>query len=155
MCLGLTVQVHAPAPFSLFTKSPEPMKIPYLKTFLTAGIFSFLFVCVTTAAELQIEDIKIGTGIVAVDNDRLAVDYEGHLEDGTQFDSSYKRGEPFEFDLGQGQVIPGWDKGLWGMKVGGKRHLVIPPEMGYGSDALGLIPPNSTLIFDVELVDIR
>jgi len=131
------------------------MKIPFLKTFFTAGIFSFLSVGAITAAELQIEDIKIGTGIVAADNDRLAVDYEGHLEDGTQFDSSYKRGEPFEFDLGQGQVIRGWDKGLRGMKVGGKRHLVIPPEMGYGSDDLSLIPPNSTLIFDVELVDIR
>ena len=131
------------------------MKIPFLKTFFTAGIFSFLSVGAITAAELQIEDIKIGTGIVAADNDRLAVDYEGHLEDGTQFDSSYKRGEPFEFDLGQGQVIRGWDKGLRGMKVGGKRHLVIPPEMGYGSDDLSLIPPNSTLNFDVELVDIR
>ena len=131
------------------------MKISYLKTFLTAGIFSFLSVGATMAVELQIEDIKIGTGIVAADNDRIAVDYEGHLEDGTQFDSSYKRGEPFEFDLGQGQVIRGWDKGLRGMKVGGKRHLVIPPEMGYGSNDLSLIPPNSTLIFDVELVDIR
>ena len=131
------------------------MKIPFLKTFFTAGIFSFLSVGAITAAELQIEDIKIGTGIVAADNDRLAVDYEGHLEDGTQFDSSYKRGEPFEFDLGQGQVIRGWDKGLRGMKVGGKRHLVIPPEMGYGSDDHSLIPPNSTLIFEVELVDVR
>jgi len=131
------------------------MKIPFLKTFFTAGILSFLSVGATMAAELQIEDIKIGTGIVAVNNDRLAVDYEGHLENGTQFDSSYKRGEPFVFDLGQGQVILGWDKGLWGMKVGGKRRLVIPPEMGYGSDDHGLIPPNSTLIFDVELVDIR
>jgi len=131
------------------------MKIPFLKTFLTAGILNFLSVSATTAAELQIEDIKIGTGIAAADNDRLAVDYKGHLEDGTQFDSSYKRGEPFEFDLGQGQVIRGWDKGLRGMKVGGKRHLVIPPEMGYGSDDLSLIPPNSTLIFEVELVDIR
>ena len=137
-----------------FTKSPNPMK-KKIKAFLIAGIFSFLSVGAIMAAELQIEDIKIGTGIVAVDNDRLAVDYEGHLEDGTQFDSSYKQGKPFEFDLGQGQVIPGWDKGLWGMKVGGKRRLVIPPEMGYGSDNLDLIPPNSTLIFNVELVDIR
>ncbi|MBL6935743.1 MAG: FKBP-type peptidyl-prolyl cis-trans isomerase [Alphaproteobacteria bacterium] len=131
------------------------MKTPFLKTLLGAGIFSLLVTGATTAAELQIEDIRIGTGIAAADNDLLAVDYKGHLEDGTQFDSSYKRGEPWEFTLGQGQVIRGWDKGLRGMKVGGKRRLVIPPEMGYGGEDKGLIPPNSTLIFEIELVEIR
>lgn len=131
------------------------MKTPFLKTLLGAGIFSLLVPGAITAAELQIEDIRIGTGIAAADNDLLAVDYKGHLEDGTQFDSSYKRGEPWEFTLGQGQVIRGWDKGLRGMKVGGKRRLVIPPEMGYGREDKGLIPPNSTLIFEIELVEIR
>ena len=135
------------------------MKLSFLKTFfktfLTAGVLGLLSPNAASAAELQIEDIEIGTGIAAADNDRLVVDYEGRLEDGTQFDSSYVQGEHFEFDLGQGQVIRGWDKGLWGMKVGGKRRLVIPPEMGYGGDDLGLIPPNSTLIFEIELVKIR
>jgi FKBP-type peptidyl-prolyl cis-trans isomerase len=131
------------------------MKISFLKTFLSAGIFSLFSIGATTAAELQIEDIEIGSGIAAADNDRLAVNYKGHLEDGTEFDNSYKRGQPFEFNLGQGEVIRGWDKGLRGMKVGGKRRLVIPPEMGYGSDDLGLTPPNSTLIFDLELVEIQ
>ncbi len=131
------------------------MKNSFLKTFLSAGIFSFLVTGATTAAELQIEDIEIGSGIAAADNDRLAVNYKGHLENGTEFDNSYKRGEPWEFNLGQGEVIRGWDKGLRGMKVGGKRRLVIPPEMGYGGEDKGLIPPNSTLIFEIELVEIQ
>ncbi|HJO89038.1 MAG: FKBP-type peptidyl-prolyl cis-trans isomerase [Alphaproteobacteria bacterium] len=131
------------------------MKITFPKIFLATAALGLLFHGATTAVELQIEDIVIGTGIAATNNDRLVVNYKGHLEDGTQFDSSYARSKPFEFDLGQGQVILGWDKGLWGMKVGGKRRLVIPPKMGYGSNDLGRIPPNSTLIFEIELVEIR
>ncbi len=131
------------------------MKITFLKIFLATATLSLLSHGATTAAELQIKDTVIGTGIAATNNDRLVVNYKGYLEDGTQFDSSYVRGELFEFDLGQGQVVRGWDKGLWGMKVGGKRRLVIPPKMGYGSNGLGLIPPNSTLIFEIELVEIR
>ena len=131
------------------------MKITFLKIFLATAALSLLSHGATTAAELQIEDTVIGNGIAATNNDRLVVNYKGYLEDGTQFDNSYVRGEPFEFDLGQGQVVRGWDNGLWGMKVGGKRRLVIPPQMGYGSNGHGPIPPNSTLIFEIELVEIR
>lgn len=86
--------------------------------------------------------------------DKVKVHYVGTLPDGTEFDSSRKRGEPFEFTLGGGQVIKGWDKGIAGMKVGEKKKLVIPPEDGYGSRPMGKIPPNSTLHFDVELMGI-
>jgi FKBP-type peptidyl-prolyl cis-trans isomerase len=101
------------------------------------------------------EEVVVGKGAEAGNGDRLVVNYEGMLEDGTKFDSSYERGQPFEFVLGAGQVIPGWDLGLLGMRVGGKRNLTIPPELGYGSKANGPIPPNSTLKFTVELLEIK
>lgn len=106
-----------------------------------------------TPSGLKIIDVQIGTGREAVANTNVTVHYDGRLEDGKEFDSSRRRGQPFQFRLGGGQVIKGWDEGLVGMKEGGKRQLVIPPELGYGRQgAGGVIPPNATLVFDVELL---
>lgn len=101
---------------------------------------------------LKIEDLTVGTVAEAVAGKTVTVNYLGTLMDGTKFDSSYDRNQPFEFTLGSGQVIAGWDQGFAGMKVGGKRKLIISPEMGYGGRAAGTIPPNSTLVFEVELL---
>lgn len=111
---------------------------------------------VKTASGLQYRDDAEGTGQAAKKGDHVVVHYTGVLEDGKRFDSSRDRGEPFQFALGAGMVIRGWDEGVEGMRVGGRRTLVIPPELGYGSRAVGgVIPPNSTLVFDVELLEIR
>ncbi|HEY9840944.1 MAG: FKBP-type peptidyl-prolyl cis-trans isomerase [Candidatus Sericytochromatia bacterium] len=109
-----------------------------------------------TVNSLKTEDIKVGDGAEAKAGDFVRVHYTGTLANGEQFDSSRDRGEPFEFELGAGEVIQGWDMGVAGMKVGGQRKLTIPPELGYGSRDVGggLIPANSTLLFDVELVEI-
>ena len=105
--------------------------------------------------ELKIEDIEEGSGEQAVESgDDIVIHYKGTLTDGTVFDSSYDRNEPFQTQIGVGQVIEGWDKGVIGMKPGGKRKLTIPPSMAYGEQGVGSIPPNSTLIFEVELVEI-
>lgn len=105
---------------------------------------------------LKIEDLKVGTGAEAVSGKKITVNYSGTLTDGTKFDSSYDRGEPFSFNLGAGEVIQGWDKGFAGMKIGGKRKLTIPSELGYGAQgAGGVIPPNATLIFEVELLKVE
>jgi FKBP-type peptidyl-prolyl cis-trans isomerase len=106
--------------------------------------------------QTQIEDEEIGTGPEAKKGDRVSVHYTGRLTDGTKFDSSRDRGQPFSFPLGAGRVIQGWDYGVAGMKVGGKRKLTIPPEEGYGARGTpgGPIPPNATLEFDVELLKI-
>ncbi len=102
---------------------------------------------------LQILDVVIGPGKEAKDGDIVTAHYTGTLTDGTKFDSSYDHGQPFSFPLGGGMVIKGWDLGLVGMKVGGKRKLIIPPDLGYGPRGSGPIPPNATLNFDIELVD--
>jgi len=114
---------------------------------------------VTTKSGLKYTDEKVGTGDVAVAGTKVDVHYTGWLDDagkkGKKFDSSVDRGQPFSFALGAGQVIKGWDEGVAGMKVGGKRTLVIPPDLGYGArGAGGVIPGNSTLIFDVELLKV-
>lgn len=105
-------------------------------------------------SELQITDHEVGQGDEAIAGKSVTVHYTGTFEDGKQFDSSVGRG-PFTFKLGAGQVIKGWDQGVAGMKVGGKRKLVIPSELGYGSRGAGnVIPPNSTLVFEVELLSV-
>jgi FKBP-type peptidyl-prolyl cis-trans isomerase FkpA len=103
---------------------------------------------------LQIEDLQVGTGAEATPGHQVTVHYTGTLTDGQKFDSSVDRGQPFKFMLGGGQVIRGWDEGVAGMRVGGKRRLVIPPQLGYGSRGIGPIPPNSTLVFEVELLKV-
>ena len=108
-----------------------------------------------TPTDLVIEDLVVGTGDTAQTGDTVSVNYTGWLTDGTQFDSSYDRGQPFTFQLGVGSVISGWDQGVVGMKVGGKRRLTIPPDLAYGASGRGSIPPNATLIFEVELVEIN
>ena len=107
-------------------------------------------------SELNIEDIVVGGGEEAKDGNKVSVHYVGTLTDGTKFDSSRDRGDPFTFTLGAGEVIKGWDQGILGMKVGGTRKLTIPPELGYGEAGAGSdIPPNSTLIFEVELLSVE
>lgn len=111
---------------------------------------------VTTASGLIIEDIVAGEGALAEAGQFVSVHYTGWLTDGKKFDSSKDRNDPFDFGLGQRQVIAGWDEGVQGMKIGGKRKLTIPPELGYGArGAGGVIPPNATLVFEVELLGIR
>ena len=105
--------------------------------------------------DLKIEDIVVGTGAEAKAGDTVTVNYIGTFDNGTKFDSSYDRNEPFPFTLGAGQVIKGWDMGVAGMKVGGKRRLTVPPNLGYGANDYGPIPGNSTLHFDVELLKVE
>lgn len=108
------------------------------------------------AMELKIEDVKVGEGTEAKAGNTVTVHYTGMFTDGKKFDSSYDRGQPFSFPLGQGMVIKGWEQGVAGMKVGGKRKLTIPPSLGYGEEGVpGAIPPNSTLLFEVELLDVK
>ena len=100
--------------------------------------------------------MTLGTGATAVAGKKVSVHYTGWLVDGTRFDSSKDRGDPFIFPLGKGHVIKGWDEGVAGMKVGGKRKLIVPAQLGYGSrGAGGVIPPNATLVFEVELLRVR
>lgn len=107
------------------------------------------------STELQIEELQAGTGDEATAGKQVSVHYTGWLTNGTKFDSSVDRGQPFQFTLGAGMVIKGWDQGVAGMKVGGKRKLTIPPEMGYGAGGFGsVIPPNSVLVFEVELLGV-
>jgi FKBP-type peptidyl-prolyl cis-trans isomerase len=110
----------------------------------------------TTSTGLKYEDVKQGTGEEAKTGKTVSVHYTGWLTDGKKFDSSKDRGQPFEFPLGGGRVIKGWDEGVQGMKVGGVRKLTIPASLGYGSrGAGGVIPPDATLVFEVELLGVR
>lgn len=106
--------------------------------------------------KLEINDEVVGTGAEAKNGDKVTVNYTGWLANGVKFDSSLDRNKPFEFYLGKGSVIEGWDKGVLGMKVGGKRKLVIPPDLAYGQQGAGnVIPPNAVLTFEVELLDVQ
>ena len=104
---------------------------------------------------VTIEDVKKGSGEEARRGDAVTVHYTGRLQNGSVFDSSVKRNEPFSFRLGSHEVIDGWEQGIVGMRVGGRRKLTIPPELGYGRQGAGPIPPNATLIFDVELLSVK
>jgi len=109
----------------------------------------------TTGSGLKYVDEVVGTGESPSPGKTVTVHYTGRLENGTKFDSSVDRGQPFKFIIGVGEVIKGWDEGVMTMKVGGKRKLIVPPDLGYGSDSSDPIPPNSTLIFEVELLGVR
>ena len=104
--------------------------------------------------ELYIEDLQPGDGKEAVKGALITTQYNGYLEDGTKFDSSHDRGKPFQCVIGTGRVIKGWDQGLMGMKVGGKRKLFVPAHLGYGERQMGKIPPNSNLVFEIELLEV-
>jgi peptidylprolyl isomerase len=126
----------------------------------TTGVAQSTGQTLSTPSGLKITDSKIGTGAQPKPGQTCVMHYTGWLYEngakGAKFDSSLDRGEPFEFPLGMGQVIAGWDEGVATMKIGGKRTLIIPPELGYGArGAGGVIPPNATLIFDVELLDVK
>ncbi len=110
---------------------------------------------ISTIKGLEIYDMQVGTGTAATVGKKVTAHYIGTLVDGTKFDSSLDRNRPFTFTLGGGQVIKGWDQGIAGMKIGGIRTLVISPELGYGAQALGSIPANSTLIFQVQVLDVQ
>ena len=127
-----------------------------MRLLIVAMMLIWGFMSNTTAGFLEIEDMEVGTGIEAANGDRVTVHYTGWLIDGTKFDSSIDRGQPFVFSLGAGQVIQGWDRGVRGMQVGGVRRLTIPPELAYGDRPVGggLIPANSTLVFEVKLLEI-
>ena len=119
-------------------------------------VFLALHISNVAAGFLEIEDLSVGTGVEAINGDKVTVHYTGWLIDGTKFDSSLDRGQPFSFQIGARQVIEGWDRGLRGMQVGGVRKLTIPPELAYGDRAVGggLIPANSTLVFEIRLLKI-
>ena len=104
--------------------------------------------------ELKIEDLVLGSGKAAVKGALITTHYRGWLEDGTEFDSSYSRGKPFQCVIGTRRVIQGWDQGLMGMQVGGKRKLWVPAHLGYGERQVGSIPPNSNLVFEIELLEV-
>ncbi len=106
-------------------------------------------------SRMVIEDVKVGTGVEVKEGDTVAVHYAGRLQNGQEFDNSRQRGEAFEFTVGAGQVIKGWEEGLVGMKEGGERILVIPPEKGYGEQGIGPIPGGATLVFSIDLIEVK
>jgi len=134
--------------FSFFTQGVQPG----VESEVNYQVENQIIMDSNETSGLKTSDLIVGTGETAVAGKILTVNYVGTLTDGRVFDSSYTRGEPFQFVLGAGQVISGWDMGLTGMKVGGKRKLLIPSELAYGSQSVGGIPANSILVFEVELL---
>jgi len=127
-----------------------------LKTLLNINYKNSMAEEVTTQSGLKYTDLTEGTGASPEKGKLVTVHYTGMFEDGKKFDSSVDRNQPFQFVIGKGQVIAGWDEGVISMKIGGKRKLVIPPDLAYGSQgAGGVIPPNATILFDVELIDVK
>jgi len=140
---------------SACTKKQETVPTDAAAPTTTEGQTAAAVTTDTSVTELKIEDLKEGSGAEAKAGTTVSVHYTGTLLNGTKFDSSVDRGEPFKFPLGGGRVIQGWDKGLVGMKVGGKRKLTIPSAMAYGeAGAPPVIPPNSALVFEVELLEV-
>ena len=138
-----------------FNRTAKTMQKLYL---LTTVVYLIFFACMDQdedKGELIIEDLVVGQGVEAKEGNVITVNYTGWLENETQFDSSLSPGrDPLLITLGAGQVIQGWDEGIPGMKVGGKRRLTIPPHLGYGNQAVGAIPANSTLIFEIDLLGV-
>lgn len=132
------------------TQAPPPTAIPTMPMAASPSSMT------TLDGGLMIGDIRVGVGREVKAGDTIVVNYNGSLENGTKFDSSYDRGQAFELQIGVGKVIKGWDLGVVGIKEGGKRRLIIPSQLGYGTAGAGnFIPPNSTLIFDVEVLKIK
>ncbi len=157
--IWIAVAILVIAVFWFLTKSSQPatqMSENKTQTEKETNMATNSATPATDSGKLIIEDIKVGVGKEVKSGDTVVMQYKGTLVDGTKFDSSYDRNEPFTTQIGVGQVIKGWDEGVPGMKIGGKRKLTIPPELGYGaSGAGGVIGPNATLIFEVELLDIK
>jgi peptidylprolyl isomerase len=151
--LGLVVYVLTQQPSA--SETPEPQQTT-TSSELHRATSSESNRTMTQTNGLQITDETVGTGDAVKVGDTVSVHYRGTLQDGSEFDSSYKRGQPFSFKVGLNQVIQGWDQGLLGMKVGGKRRLVIPSELGYGPEGYPpIIPPSATLTFEIELLQIK
>ena len=142
-----------PTPVVTPVPAATPVACPSQSPGTTSDSFSETVTLTTAADGLETGDVKAGTGAVVKSGESLSVQYTGWLQDGTVFDSSRSAGrQPFTFTIGAGNVIKGWDEGLIGMKVGGKRRLVIPPSLAYGATAQGCIPANATLEFDVQVL---
>lgn len=130
-----------------------------MNRFLSAVVVFSMIGCAadqpTGPSSVQTEDLVVGTGAAAANGNTVTVNYIGRLQDGSVFDDSYARGQPIAFRIGAGQVIPGFEQGIVGMRVGGKRRLTIPPALAYGSSGNGPIPPNATIVFEVELMAVQ
>jgi FKBP-type peptidyl-prolyl cis-trans isomerase len=157
---GLTPQAGTPGTATLNAAAPKPAASANARPAGAQPAPTMTAPVLQAAAKgddkLGIQDLVPGKGQEAKAGDTVSVHYTGTLaSNGTEFDSSKKHGQPFTFPLGQGRVIKGWDQGVAGMKVGGKRKLTIPPSLGYGDHGAGPIPPNSTLVFEIELLEIK